>query len=163
MPRTPVCSFHKCAAIAAFLLVALSASAQLRNRITQRIEDTEPAVVMGPHPLARPELDRGRVDGSMRIRRAAMVFRLSPDQQSALEKLLAEQQDPDSPNYQKWLTPEQYAARFGMSDSDLAKVSVWLKSQGLTVNGPLPRTNPGVLQRNRCPGGERLPHRTSPV
>jgi len=135
MPRTPVCSFHKCAAIAAFLLAALSASAQLRNRITQRIEDTEPAVVMGAHPLARPELDRGRVDGSMRIRRAAVVFRLSPDQQSALDKLLAEQQDPDSPNYQKWLTPEQYAARFGMSDSDLAKVSAWLKSQGLTVNG----------------------------
>jgi subtilase family serine protease len=135
MPRTPVCSFHKCAAIAAFLLAALSASAQLRNRITQRIEDTEPAVVMGAHPLARPEFDRGRVDGSMRIRRAAMVFRLAPDQQSALEKLLADQQNPDSPNYQKWLTPEQYAARFGMSDSDLAKVSAWLKSQGLTVNG----------------------------
>ncbi len=135
MPRTPVCFFHKCAVIAAFLLVALSASAQIRNRITQRIEDTEPSVIMGAHPLARPELDRGRVDGSMRIRRAAMVFRLSPDQQSALEKLLADQQNPDSPNYQKWLTPEQYAARFGMSDSDLARVSAWLKSQGLTVNG----------------------------
>ncbi len=135
MPRTSVCSFHKCAAIAAFLLVALSASAQIRNRIAQRIEDTEPAVVMGAHPLARPEFDRGRVDGSMRVRRAAMVFQLASDQQTALEELLAEQQDPDSPNYQKWLTPEQYAARFGMSQDDLAKVTGWLKSQGLTVNG----------------------------
>ena len=49
--------------------------------------------------------------------------------------MLAEQQDPHSPNYRKWLTPEQYAARFGMSDGDLAKVSAWLKSQGLTVDG----------------------------
>ena len=71
----------------------------------------------------------------MRINHAAMVFRLSPAQQSGFDKLLEEQQDPDSPNYHKWLTPEQYAARFGMSDADLAKVSAWLKSQGLTVNG----------------------------
>ena len=135
MPRTLVCSFGKCAAIAAFLVVALSASAQIRNRITQKIEESEPAVIMGVHPLARTELDRGRVDGSMRIRRAAMEFQLAPEQQTALDKLLAEQQNPDSPNYQKWLTPEQYAARFGMSDSDLAKVTAWMKSQGLTVNG----------------------------
>ena len=60
---------------------------------------------------------------------------MAPDQQAALDKLLEEQQEPDSPNYHKWLTPEQYAARFGMSDADLAKVSSWLKSQGLTVNG----------------------------
>ena len=135
MPRTLVCSFGKCGAIAAFLAVALSASAQIRNRITQRIEESEPAVIMGVHPLARTELDRGRVDGSMRIRGAAMEFQLAPEQQTALDKLLAEQQNPDSPNYQKWLTPEQYAARFGMSDSDLAKVTAWMKSQGLTVNG----------------------------
>ena len=49
--------------------------------------------------------------------------------------MLDEQQDPESPNYHKWLTPEQYAARFGVSAADLAKVSSWLKSQGLTVNG----------------------------
>jgi subtilase family serine protease len=135
MPRILVCSFQKCAVIAAFLVVALSASAQTRNRIAQRIEDTEPAVVMGTHPLARPEFDRGRVDGSMKINRAALVFKLASTQQAALEKLLAEQQDPDSPNYRKWLTPEQYAARFGMSDADLSKVASWLNSQGLTVNG----------------------------
>ena len=64
-----------------------------------------------------------------------MVFKLSPAQQADLAKLLAEQQDSRSPNYRKWLTPEQYAARFGISDSDLAQVSSWLKSQGLTVDG----------------------------
>ena len=60
----------------------------------------------------------------MNIHRAAIVFKLAPAQQAALEKLLAEQQDPHSPNYRRWLTPEQYAARFGMSDGDLAQVSV---------------------------------------
>jgi len=64
-----------------------------------------------------------------------MMFKRSPEQQRALEKLLAEQQDPASPNYHRWLTPEQYGERFGMSEDDLAKVSAWLKSQGLSVEG----------------------------
>ncbi|HMH05738.1 MAG TPA: protease pro-enzyme activation domain-containing protein [Terriglobales bacterium] len=133
MPRVLVCSFSKLVVFAAVLAVA--ASAQSRSRISQRIEDTEPVVFSAPHPLARAEFDRGRVEGSMRINRAAMVFKLAPAQQAALEKLLAEQQNPHSPNYHKWLTPEQYASRFGMSEADLSQVSAWLKSQGLTVNG----------------------------
>jgi subtilase family serine protease len=128
-----VCSFSKLLVVAAFL--AVTASAQVRSRIAQRIEDTEPVVVSAPHPMARAEFDQGRVEGSLRINRAAIVFKLAPAQQAALDKLLAEQQDPHSPNYRKWLTPEQYAARFGMSEADLAKVSAWLKSQGLSVNG----------------------------
>jgi subtilase family serine protease len=133
MPRTPVCPFSKLVVFAA--LLAVTASAQTGNRIVQRIEDTEPAVVGGAHPLALPEFDQGRVEGSMKVDHAAIVFKLSSAQQADLDKLLAEQQDPRSANYRKWLTPEQYAARFGMSDSDLAKVSAWLTSQGMTVSG----------------------------
>ncbi len=137
MPRTPVCPFRKrvVIAISGFLVLAIAAPAQIRNRIAQRIEDTEPEVVSAPHPLAHAEFDQGRVSGGMRIQRAALVFKLAPTQQAALEKLLDEQQDPDSPNYHKWLTPEQYGARFGMSENDLARVSSWLQSQGITVNG----------------------------
>jgi len=39
-------------------------------------------------------------------------------QQAALEQLLKEQQDPASPNYHNWLTPETYADRFGASAAD---------------------------------------------
>lgn len=137
MPKTLVCLFRKrvVISISAFLVLAIAAPAQIRNRIVQNIGETEPVVVSASHPLARAEFDQGRVEGSMPIHRAAMVFKLAPAQESALDTLLAEQQNPHSPNYRKWLTPEQYAARFGMSDSDLAKVSAWLKSQGLTVDG----------------------------
>ena len=136
MPNTLVRRFrmHVVVCISAFLVLAAAAPAQVRNRIVQNIGDTEPVVVSAPHPLARAEFDRGRVEGSLLIDHAAMVFKLAPAQQAALEKLLAEQQDPHSSNYRKWLTPEQYAARFGMSDSDLAKVTAWLKSQGLRVD-----------------------------
>jgi len=141
MPRTPVCPSRKSffVSIFAFILTLIvlagAAPAQTRNRITQRIADTEPVVVSMPHPLARAAFDQGRVEGSMNINHAAIVFKLAPAQQADLDKLLAEQQDPHSANYRQWLTPEQYAARFGMSDSDLAQVTSWLKSQGLTVDG----------------------------
>ena len=137
MPRIPVCPFRKrvVVSISTFLVLAVAASAQVRNRITQNIADTEPVMLSAPHPLARAEFDQGRVEGSMKINHASIVFKLSPAQQADLDKLLAEQQDPHSANYRKWLTPEQYAARFGMSDDDLAKVSAWLTSQGLTVEG----------------------------
>ena len=128
-------SRHIVISIAAFLILVVAAPAQVRNRIRQNIGDTEPVMVSARHPLASAEFDQGRVEGSLRINHASMVFKLSPAQQAELAKLLAEQQDSRSPNYRKWLTPEQYAARFGMSDSDLAQVSSWLKSQGLTVDG----------------------------
>ena len=142
MRKSPVCPFRKTSTVFIFSILLFSilifsnvASAQVRNRITRNLAGDQSVAVMGAHPMARADFDRGRVSGGMRIHRAALVFRLAPEQQAALEKLLAEQQEPDSPNYRKWLTPEQYAARFGMSDGDLAKVSSWLKSQGLTVDG----------------------------
>jgi subtilase family serine protease len=137
MPRTPVCPFRKIVVVAVFglLVLASAAPAQTRNRITRTLNDGESAVVMGAHPLARAEFDRGRVNGGLRIESAAMVFKLAPSQQASLEQLLDEQQDPASANYHKWLTPEQYAARFGMSEADLAKVASWLQAQGLTVDG----------------------------
>ncbi|HYM07382.1 MAG TPA: S53 family peptidase [Terriglobales bacterium] len=137
MPKTLVRPFgmRVVVCISAWLVLAVAAPAQIRNRILQNIGDTEPVVVPAPHPLARAEFDQGRVEGSLLIDHAAMVFKLAPGQQAALDKLLAEQQDPHSPNFRKWLTPEQYAARFGMSDSDLGKVTAWLKSQGLRVDG----------------------------
>ncbi len=141
MPRTPVCPIRKRVVVSIFIFIsslmvlAGVAPAQTRSRITQRIADSEPVVLSSPNPRTRTALDQGRVEGSVSIDHAAIVFKLAPAQQADLDKLLAEQQDPHSANYRKWLTPEQYAARFGMSASDLAQVTSWLKSQGLTVNG----------------------------
>ncbi|HEX4489279.1 MAG TPA: S53 family peptidase, partial [Terriglobales bacterium] len=43
-------------------------------------------------------------------------------------------QDPHSPNFHNWLTPQQYADRFGMTQSDVNKVTRWLQSHGLHVD-----------------------------
>ena len=62
-----------------------------------------------------------------------LIFQPTAAQQSELNILLAQLQNSDSPNYHKWLTPEQYAGRFGLSPSDVAKAAAWLKSQGFSI------------------------------
>jgi kumamolisin len=52
-----------------------------------------------------------------------------------LDQLLAELHDPNSPNYQHWLTPQEFHQRFGPSPTDLSKISADLASRGLAVVG----------------------------
>ena len=106
-----------------------------KDRILRPVDSSQLSILRGTaHPLARVEFDQGRISPEQPIT-GAVAFRLSPAQQSDLDRLLSDQQNPSSPRYHQWLTPEQYAAGFGMSQNDLAKVSLWLRSQGLTVTG----------------------------
>ena len=57
----------------------------------------------------------------------------SASQQADLDQLLVEQQTPGSPNYHRWLTAEEYADRFGVSEDDLKLIVAWLEGQGLTI------------------------------
>jgi subtilase family serine protease len=135
MARTSMVCFPKCVAIVLLLSAASFAQTFARDRVRRPVDDGQMSIVAGNvHAFAKPEFDQGRADGNMKINRAAIVFRPSPAQQSALEALLASQQDRTSSSYHKWLTPEQYADRFGMTRNDLAKVSAWLQSKGLTVD-----------------------------
>jgi uncharacterized protein (TIGR03437 family) len=61
------------------------------------------------------------------------MTKLSPSQQAELDRLLADQQNPSSASYHKWLTPEEYGARFGLSASDHSKVMAWLTAEGFQV------------------------------
>jgi subtilase family serine protease len=64
----------------------------------------------------------------------SLIFKRSRAQQDALRKLLAEQQDPSSSHYHKWLTPEQFANQFGLASSDVVQVKNWLESEGFAVD-----------------------------
>jgi len=131
---------HLRLAIVLALIFLFTASADTqpssRDRILGPVDTAQTAAVRGTaHPLARPQSDQGRTDTTQRLTGVSLVFRLSPAQQAELNQLLLDQQDPASPNYHKWITPDQYAARFGMTQNDLAKVTSWAQSQGLTVEG----------------------------
>ncbi len=119
------------------LSIALSAFSQTRatSRITQAIDDRNTIALRGSvHPLLQKAADQGRMDGATKLEGVSLIFKRTAEQDAAAEKFLEDLQNPSSPGYHKWLTPEQYADRFGLSTADLAKVRAWLQSQGFTVN-----------------------------
>ena len=79
---------------------------------------------------AVPQYDEGTADPALRFGSITLLTTPTPSQQKALTRLLAEQQDRKSPNYHKWLTPEQWADRFGLSPNDVQHITTWLKAQG---------------------------------
>jgi uncharacterized protein (TIGR03437 family) len=86
------------------------------------------------HPKAQPRYDLGPADPSLELNYLTLMVKPSPDQQASLERLLADQQTRSSPSFHKWLTPEEYGDRFGLSRSDIARIVGWLQSEGLAVN-----------------------------
>jgi subtilase family serine protease len=110
------------------------AQAPVKNRISQPINASQMSVLRGNvHPMARAQYDQGPVAPSLQLERITIVFQRTPAQQADLDQLLEQQQNPSSPDYHKWLTPSEFADRFGITPADLAKVAAWLTSQGFTV------------------------------
>jgi kumamolisin len=53
--------------------------------------------------------------------------------QAKLDLLLADQQNPSSSQYHRWLSPTEFDQRFGPTQAQTGAVVQWLKSQGLQV------------------------------
>ncbi len=85
------------------------------------------------HPLATAANDIGELDPSTPLPALTLVLRQTAAQQADLDTFLAAQQNPASPDYHHWLTPEQYADRFGASSDDIAKITAWLEQHNLHV------------------------------
>ena len=122
-------------ACAASILFPWSSFAQSTPaRITQRIDDSKVVALKGSTlAVVRVASDRGKVADSLALERLQLVLSRSPQQESALRMLLNQQQDKTSPNYHKWLTPEQFGQKFGLAESDVQAVANWLEAQGFRV------------------------------
>lgn len=104
------------------------------DRIASPIDSSQMVTLPGRiHPRALPQFDQGPVEPTLPFSYVTLVIAPSTSQQKALDQLLAQQQDRSSPNFHKWLTPEEYAGRFGLSAHDVGKITLWLKSQGFTL------------------------------
>lgn len=111
---------------------------QPANRITAVIDDRIRVVRSGNrHPLARAEYDLGVASPQHRLDRMMLVLQPDGTQQKALDDLLAAQQDPESPQYHQWLTPETFGSLFGVSAHDIDQVVNWLSSHGFDIE-PIP-------------------------
>ena len=104
-------------------------------RITGAIDERARVRLTGNrHPLAQPENEAGLLAPERRIERMILTLDSDPEQQKALEELIADQHDPHSARYHQWLRPEDFGRQFGVSDHDLDKVVEWLAGHGLTVD-----------------------------
>jgi subtilase family serine protease len=120
------------AGLIAFVLPAL-ASAQSLPRITTPVDDADVVVLKGnTHPLASARFDQGPVDDSV-SGKMLLVLKRSPEQEQALRQLTQDQLTVGSPNFHKWLTPEQFGEQFGVADADIQTVTGYLSAHGFTV------------------------------
>ncbi|ADW67254.1 protease pro-enzyme activation domain-containing protein [Granulicella tundricola] len=121
----------------ALSLLSVCGTAQtLKPRITQEINAAQRVTLAGSrNPRALAADDTGSLASGTKLEGMSVVFRRTEAQEADLQALLAAQQNPASPLYHQWLSPEQFGTRFGLSASDQAKVSAWLEQQGFTVDG----------------------------
>jgi len=122
-------------AAALFLFCPLFSYAQARPQITQAVNTAQRKLLPGSvRKLPSTATDMGTVSGSLAMKNILLMLQPSAAQQAALREYLQELNNPNSPNYHKWLTPAQYAAQFGVDDTDIQTISGWLQSEGFNVD-----------------------------
>src|SRR5260370_39211053 len=145
--QRPTLSFLTLTIFLSFLLADLPAGAQPpaepanplyiqpRDRISRFIDDEQRVTLRGNrHPMALTRYDAGAVAPNYRMER--MLLTLLPDaaQPATLNQFVEAQYSPESPYYHQWLTPEQFADRFGVSEADTSQLEVWLQGHGREVD-----------------------------
>ncbi len=122
------------ALVLASLLSTLSYAAA-PDRISGALNSGQTVPLEGNvHHLAQPEFDQGPVDPAMHLGTITLATVPTAAQQKAINQLLAQQQDREiARTTTKWITPEQYADRFGLSQNDMQQMAAWLKSKGFTM------------------------------
>ena len=85
------------------------------------------------NPNAKLEFDQGLVDGQLSMNRMLLVLKRSPQQETALESFMARQLDRRSPDFHRWLKPEEFGEQYGPSDQAIELVTGWLQSRGFSV------------------------------
>ena len=113
--------------LAAGLIAALVCAAQAQTvaRPTVTLAGNRPVEAATARPIGHLEATRQlKLEVTLALRNKA-----------GLEQLIEAQQDPNSPLYHQWLTPQEFTARFGPTQQDAAAVTQWLSSEGFQVSG----------------------------
>jgi subtilase family serine protease len=76
--------------------------------------------------------------GSTAMNHLQLILKPSVERQAAMEAFIANQHNPKSAQFHKWLTPQQFGEQFGVADTDITAVTSWLTAQGFTVNNVYP-------------------------
>ncbi len=107
--------------------------------IREAVDENKLATLAGnTRPEAIADNDLGAVSDDLAIDHMLLQLKRSPQQEQAVERFVADLQNPDSPNFHNWLTPADFGKNFGLAESDLRAIAGWLESKGLIVNSIYP-------------------------
>ncbi len=106
---------------ATLLLVMLAAGADAKQVLKNHV----------PAAVARARRN-GPLSGDVRLSLAVGLPLRNPEQ---LDRFLTDLADPASARYRSYLTPQQFAMRFGPTEADYQKVVSYLSAKGLIVTG----------------------------
>jgi uncharacterized protein (TIGR03437 family) len=117
------------------LVLCVAASAAPPDRIAGPVDIRQIAPIRGSvHRMAQPQFDRGAVDPAFPMNHVVLFVKPSAAQQAELDQLLADQQNPSSKQFRRWLSPEEFGNRFGLTSRDHSQVVAWLHSEGFTID-----------------------------
>jgi len=85
------------------------------------------------HIAARPEFDQGAAPDDFFMGHIQLQLQRSPEREQALEQFLAGLHDPNSPNFHKWLSAEEFGMEFGPARQDIDAVAGWLRGHGFQI------------------------------
>src|SRR5579863_95944 len=128
--------------------------------IHDRVDETRLVTLAGnTRPEVIAENDLGAVSDDFALNHMTLQLKRSPQQEQAVVQFIAELHDPQSPNFRKWLTADEFGARYGLAESDIQTISGWLESHGFVVNTVYP--NGMVIDFSGNAGQVRGAFRTS--
>jgi hypothetical protein len=137
-PTMHVCRSRQLVVSALLIVLSLAwsdAGAQSKAQSAAQAGDQllKRAAISGALTVLPPAVtDLGAAPASTPIGRMQLVLARTSSQQQALEELLANQQNPASPQYRQWLTPNAFGETFGPSRDRLDALTLWLAAQGFT-------------------------------
>jgi len=117
-------------------LVALFASSLYAQRplVHESLDETQRVTLTGNvHPVARVGEDLGAAPDNQQTGSMFLVLSRSDLAQRSLDRLALEVSQPGTAQYRHWITPDEYGAKFGVSQSDVDQVVSWMEANGLTV------------------------------
>jgi subtilase family serine protease len=112
---------------------------QQRRMVKEKIDENRLVMFHGnTHPEATEENDQGVIDDSTPLTGLQIVLQRPPETQAAFDQFTADLHNPQSPSFHQWLTNAQVGTLYGPAPEDIAAVTAWLISKGLTVNSVNP-------------------------
>jgi len=86
-------------------------------------------------PDVKSAVDQGAVDGSLRLDHMLLQLQRPAAREAALEARMEAMHQPGNPDFHRWLTAEEIGQQYGPDPADIQRVTQWLQSYGLQVNG----------------------------